>query len=212
MVTSEEELILKLTQILMDEHRVIEVVLSCLEKIAGEATNSGRLDEESANQAIDVIRTFADKCHHGKEENHLFVTLVDKGMPKEGGPVGQMLLEHEQGRAFVRGMAENVAGAVAGDGDALRQFAQNANGYVALLRAHILKEHGVLFPMADRVLSEEDQKQLMRAFESVESDHMGTGTHEKYLAIVDALAKKYGVESGEVKPGSCGCSHHSKGE
>jgi len=81
-----------LTEILSDEHRVIEVVLTCLGKITEEANSTGKLDEASANQAIDVIRTFADKCHHGKEEDHLFETLVKKGMPKEGGPVGQMLV------------------------------------------------------------------------------------------------------------------------
>jgi hemerythrin-like domain-containing protein len=196
-----------LTKILTDEHRVIEVVLTCLEKIGEEAGSAGKLNEGAANQAIDVIRTFADKCHHGKEENHLFTALVNKGMPSDGGPVGQMLLEHRQGREFVAGMAASVPGAVAGDGAALKQFLQNSGGYVALLRAHIKKEDGVLFPMADRMFSEEEQNQLMHAFDAVESDHMGKGTHEKYLAIVESLAKQYGVEAGHVAPGSCGCGH-----
>jgi hemerythrin-like domain-containing protein len=196
-----------LTKILTDEHRVIEVVLTCLERMTDEARRTGKLDEASANQAVDVIRTFADKCHHGKEENHLFATLVEKGMPKEGGPVGQMLIEHAQGREFVKGMADSISGAAVGDQQALQQFERNATGYVQLLRAHIRKEDGVLFPMADRMLTEEDQKQLMQSFESVESDHMGKGTHEKYLAIVASLAKKYNVETGHRHANSCGCGH-----
>ncbi len=196
-----------LTKILSDEHRVIEVLLTCLERVVEEATRTGKLDEASANHAIDVIRTFADKCHHGKEENHLFAMLVDKGMPKDGGPVGQMLIEHAQGREYVKGMAESIAGASAGNDIALQQFARNANGYVQLLRAHIQKEDGILFPMADRMLNEEEQKDLMRAFDSVESDHMGKGTHEKYLAIVASLAKKYKVQADHSHAGSCGCGH-----
>ena len=196
-----------LIKILTDEHRVIEVVLACLEKISEEAMKSGKLNEVSASQAIDVIRTFADKCHHGKEENHLFAALVNKGMPKDGGPVGQMLLEHRQGREFVAGMAANLSGAVAADAEALQNFLQNARGYVALLTAHIKKEDGILFPMADRMFNEEEQKQLMHAFESVESDQMGKGTHGKYLAIVISLAKQYGVKAGHIAPGSCGCGH-----
>jgi hemerythrin-like domain-containing protein len=196
-----------LTKILSDEHRVIEVVLSCLSKITQEANNNGKLDEASANQAIDIIRTFADKCHHGKEEDHLFAAMVEKGMPKEGGPVGQMLVEHEQGRAFVKEMADNVSEAAQGISDALSKFTQNAHGYVQLLRAHIQKEDGVLFPMADKVLNEDDQKTLMKAFEAVESDHMGTGTHEKYIGIVVSLAKKYGVEASHISSHSCGCGH-----
>jgi len=196
-----------LTKILTDEHRVIEVVLTCLEKITEEATSSGKLNEESALQAIDVICTFADKCHHGKEENHLFATLVEKGMPKEGGPVGQMLIEHEQGRAFVKAMADSASEASSGNTDALKKFTQNAQGYVQLLKAHIQKEDGVLFPMADKMLSEEDQKQLMKAFEAVESDHMDTGTHEKYIGIVVSLAKKYGIGASHISNHSCGCGH-----
>jgi hemerythrin-like domain-containing protein len=196
-----------ITTILSDEHRVIEVVLTCLDKITEEANATGKLDEASASQVIDVIRTFADKCHHGKEENHLFATLVNKGMPREGGPVGQMLLEHEQGREYVEGMTRSVSGAAAGDPAALQQFSQNARGYTQLLRAHIMKEDRMLFPMADQILNDEEQKLLMRAFESVESDHMGEGTHNRYLNIVGALAKKYGVQAGFVHTGSCGCKH-----
>ena len=106
---------MSLTDILSTEHRVIEVLLNCLEKISADALKSGKLDSEAANKAIDVIRNFADKCHHGKEEGHLFPALISRGMPREGGPVGQMLIEHEMGRSFVRGMADSVIKAAAGD-------------------------------------------------------------------------------------------------
>lgn len=89
-------------------------MLTCLDKITEQANATGKLDEASVSRAIDVIRTFADKGHHGKEENHLFATLVNKGMPRQGGPVGQMLLEHEQGREYVEGMTRSVSGAAAG--------------------------------------------------------------------------------------------------
>jgi len=117
------------------------------------------------------------------------------------------LVENEQGRAFVKGMADNVSEAAQGNSDALSKFTQNAHGYVQLLRAHIQKEDGVLFPMANKILSEDDQKRLMKAFEAVESDHMGTGTHEKYIGIVVSLAKKYGVEASHISGHSCGCGH-----
>jgi hypothetical protein len=52
------------------------------------------------------FRNFADRCHHSKEEDELFPKMVEHGIPKEGGPIGVMLMEHDQGRAFVRGMSE----------------------------------------------------------------------------------------------------------
>ena len=90
------------TSILSNEHRVIEIMLSVLENLADKTIAEKKLERQAAEEVIDFIRIFADRCHHGKEENHLFVALVDKGMPKEGGPIGQMLLEHDQGREYVR--------------------------------------------------------------------------------------------------------------
>lgn len=65
----------------------------------------------------------------------------------------------------------------------------------------------MLFPLADQILNDEEQKLLMRAFESVESDHMGEGTRNRHRNIVGALAKKYGVQAGFAHAGSCGCKH-----
>lgn len=195
------------TQILSDEHRIIEIVLSTLERITEEALQINRLDRESAEQAIDFIRNFADGCHHYKEENLLFVTLIEKGLPQQGGPVGQMLVEHEQGRQFVAGMARNVEAASSGDAGAVREFAQNAGGYVQLLRAHILKEDNVLFRMAGRILDDEDRCKLMQSFSETETHHMGEGTHARYLGLAANLAKKYGVPHELLHNASCGCSH-----
>lgn len=198
---------MNITDILSSEHRVIEVVLACLDKITEESNEAGKLDTESADKAIDVIRTFADKCHHGKEENYLFTALVEKGITKEGGPVGQMLSEHTLGRELVKAMAENVEEAGLGNKDSIWKFTDAAIRYINLLKAHIQKEDSVLFPMANKILSEEDQKQLLKNFETVESEHMGTGTHQKYIEIVVLLAKKYGVDAAHISSHRCGCGH-----
>lgn len=195
------------TTILSNEHRVIEIVLAALENLANQTLVEKKLDRKSAQEAIDFIKNFADRCHHGKEEDYLFTALVNKGMPKEGGPVGQMLHEHEQGRAFVLGMAENLAGAESGETLAIQDFVNNALGYVELLRAHIHKEDHILFPMASRLLSGEDKTQLLRKFESVESEHMGQGTHDKYIRIAENLADNFGVNRQEIAGYSCGCGH-----
>lgn len=197
------------TEILSGEHRVIEVVLGCLAQMAQEAEKNGRVDKSSAEQAIDFIRNFADGCHHGKEETHLFPAMESKGIPREHGPIGMMLWEHEQGRAFVRGMAQSLEAAAAGEKPSVAAFVANANGYVELLRNHIHKEDHILFPMAGRVMNEADEKTLMEQFEKVETEHMGVGTHEKYLKIAASLADRYGIDKSSLghHGTSCGCGH-----
>ena len=66
---------MKPTEILSSEHRVIEQVLDCLDQIITGAERTGKLDSAAATDAVDFFRTFADQCHHGKEETHLFTAL-----------------------------------------------------------------------------------------------------------------------------------------
>jgi hemerythrin-like domain-containing protein len=201
---------MKPSEILSGEHRVIEQVLACLERIAQDCETQGRLDRASAEQALDFFRNFADRCHHGKEEAHFFPAMEAKGFSRQSGPTGVMLREHDQGRSYVRGMAEAVAGAAAGDRQAVRGFVQNARDYVALLSEHIRKEDHCLFTMADQAFSAADQRKLLDAFEHVEQAHMGAGTHEKFLHLAGELADRYGVPRAEQgRAAGCGCHGHS---
>ena len=202
---------MKATEILSSEHRVIELVLNCLEAIVRQAKSAGRLDLPGAQDAIAFFRNFADRCHHGKEEVHLFPALEARGFPRDGGPTGVMLYEHEQGRAHLRDMDENMEAAAAGDSAALERFIEHAEGYLTLLREHIYKEDHILFPLADRTLSEEDQQGLLTAFGKVETEEMGVGTHEKFLHVAQELANRYGVSTAAATapPGHlhCGLGH-----
>lgn len=202
---------MKPTQILSNEHRVIEVVLDCLEQQIMRTRKSRVLGRKTAEQFIDFIRTFADGCHHGKEENHLFSTLVSKGLSREAGPVAVMLQEHDLGRSFVAQMSTNLSAAVDGDEAALGQFLLNAEHYVQLLRAHIVKEDEILFPLADRMLSDADFTQMTADFDRVESHHMGEGTHQRYLDLAKSLAIQFDVAADVLhEETACGCGHKKK--
>lgn len=171
---------MKAIEDLKREHRVIELVLTGLEHIARRAEAERRVDRERADKALEILRNFADRCHHGKEERHLFRLMEERGVPRESGPIGVMLTEHEQGRAHVRALLESVAEAAAGAEQAVGSFAEQAADYVALLRQHIQKEDNVLYPMAERLFSQADDERLVEAFEAIERDEIGEGVHEKY--------------------------------
>jgi hemerythrin-like domain-containing protein len=158
------------TETLMKEHRLIEKVLGVLATLATNA-GVGTLDRARAGEVLTFLREFADRCHHGKEEQHLFPQLAIHGYGPETGPVAVMLAEHEQGRACIRLMTAALA--EGSDGLASKQFAHAGREYVALLLSHIQKEDQVLFRLADSVFSPEDQ--------------MGPGAHEKLHAIADGI-------------------------
>ncbi len=69
----------------------------------------------------------------------------------------------------------------------------NARGYAALLRQHIDKENGILFPLADQVIPVARQAQVVEDFERVEHEDAGEGVHAKYLALAEALEQEAGA-------------------
>ncbi|MEW6093358.1 MAG: hemerythrin domain-containing protein [Chloroflexota bacterium] len=177
---------MKATQILMEEHEVILRVIAALEKAAGRL-ESGQMRAGFFLDAAEFIKGFADGCHHKKEEGVLFVAMTAHGIPQQGGPIGVMLAEHEQGRAYTRGMKEAAEKLEAGDGSAGEAVIANARGYAALLRQHITKENNILFPMADRVISSTSQEKVAEDFERIEHEETGAGVHEKYEALAERL-------------------------
>ena len=172
------------TALLSDEHRVIERVLAALERLTEKPAAEFL---EPWKKALDFIRHFADHCHHFKEEKVLFPALEAHGIPNEGGPIGMMLLEHEEGRSYVRAMFDALSKIAAGDPSAQAALFENAKLYLRLLREHIQKEDDILFRMADEVIPADEQRQLLENFEAHEAEEMGAGVHEKYLTIAQEL-------------------------
>jgi hemerythrin-like domain-containing protein len=178
------------TEILIDEHRVIERVLVAMEVAARRLQSGEPIRAGFFIDAAGFIQGFADGCHHRKEEGVLFPALEAAGVPRQGGPIGVMLAEHEEGRRLVRAMRLAAEKLAAGDKTAADEVRRNALGYVVLLRQHILKENNVLFPIADRVILGQNQAEVAEAFEHVEHEETGEGVHEKYLSLAEALERE----------------------
>jgi len=176
-------------ELLMHEHEIVLMVLGAVEREAQQIQDSGQVNAEKAEQMVDFVRNFADRCHHAKEEDLLFVRLQERGMPVQGGPIGVMLAEHIEGRRLVKAVAEALPAAARGDPQAIAAVRTSLLGYTRLLRAHINKEDNVLYPMADRILTPDDQQWLAQQFDRVEAEEMGAGVHDKYHHLAHELAE-----------------------
>jgi hemerythrin-like domain-containing protein len=172
---------------LMHEHQVILAFGDAAVREAERLRSGGPLDAELVEKMLDFIRNFADRCHHLKEEDHLFARMAERGFPVQAGPVAMMLHEHELGRGHVRAIVEGLPRAVAGESQAISVIADHLTAWAELLRAHIYKEDNVLYPMARQALSAEDMAALEASFERVEREEMGEGVHERYHRFVHEL-------------------------
>jgi len=140
---------------------------------------------------VHLIKHYADGYHHAKEENLLFPLLVQKGFSNEQGPVSVMLHDHEQGRIFVKGMTDEINNFKQGDISALTELYEYMQGYIDLLRAHIAKENNVLFRMADKALTPEEQQALLKSFKVIEVSNYTNGQLERYITEIEGLEVIY---------------------
>ena len=181
---------MKPTDILMQEHRLIERVLDALETAATHLSRGNAVRPGFFLDAADFIAGFADGCHHHKEEDVPFGAMGGSGGPEGGGAVAMFLEEHQQGRLLNKGMREAARRLESGDDGARVALASNARRYVALLRDHIVKEDEMLFPMADELFSPARQERVLEGFERVEREETGEGAHEKFHALAAKLERE----------------------
>ena len=179
------------TESLMEDHRIIERMIRVLDTVAERLNRHEEVPPDVVRRIIDFIRTFADRCHHGKEEDLLYPLAEERGIPRDGGPIGAMLDEHDAGRSYTRGMADALPRYAAGDDGGRAMLHQNAWEYSNLLSQHILKEDNILYPMIDNVLTEEDQADMTAKFEAVELERMGGTRRREYIEMVEALEAEY---------------------
>ena len=182
------------TAILRKEHEAITRMLDAAERAAEKLERNEPVRPEFLDGMSEFFSLFLDKCHHGKEEEIFFPALAKKGMPVDGGPIGVMLHEHNEGRALARQLCELAVAYGKGDQAAGTTWAATARRYARLLREHILKENTVLFPMAEGLLSPAEEDALAAQFEEMEVEKMGRGTHERLHVRMAEIVK--GVTEG----------------
>jgi hemerythrin-like domain-containing protein len=167
---------MKSVERLKAEHDLIERGLKLLELAVARLQAGQPVPEGFSKWAPRFFRQFADQCHHAKEEDVLFPVLKRRGIPEQGGPIGVMLHEHVLGRDCVGRMRQASQAAPFDE----RQFAEAARVYVPLLRQHIFKENNVLFRMAEQVMSEADEADVIGRFSQVEQERGLTGLYENF--------------------------------
>jgi hemerythrin-like domain-containing protein len=182
--------IMNATEILMEEHRVIERVLNAIERATVRLSHGDDVYLRFFTGSAVFIRGFGDGCHHQKEERVLFPALIENGLSRESGPVAVMLAEHEEGRQLAQEMRQAAELFQAGDVRKREVLVDKAADYIKLLRQHIYKEDNVLFPMADKIIPSTQQEQILQAFEKFEHDESGENLHEKYYGLAERLERE----------------------
>jgi len=171
----------KSCQLLRLEHNLIGRVVGAVEMLTA-GMQGGRGASTPLFGAIEFFASFVDGCHEVKEEEGLLSVLAGYGLPAEDS-FGGLLGEHAEGRRLVGALRRLPAQRLESEAVTLMQ------AYLALLRRHMAREHAVLLPYAERVLSPSDETRLARVFDAVEQRAMGPAGREVVLALAGAVTE-----------------------
>lgn len=179
---------------LMAEHQQILGAIGALEAFAGEVRRGGGSVAE-LRQFVTFIREFADAHHHAKEEGLLFPAMVEAGFPRDGGPIGVMLHEHDLGRGQVGVLAEVASAHMPWTASDRERLHGAVVGYGGLLRAHIQKEDSILYPMAEARLS----ATLRARVDAGAAEHDARQAASGVLARLEALGAELATRRGGLR-------------
>ncbi len=174
------------TDSLEQEHRTIEKILRVIGVLADELAENRYIDSDILRDLCQFLRIYGNQCHHGKEESYLFPMLESHGVPEEGCPLGALRHEHERSRALTQELAQASAEYAANPHAGRSALSEVFRNLVQFYPAHIWKEEYLLFPLARKVLSVQDDERLLKEFTSVESDIFAY-THESYDQLATEL-------------------------
>lgn len=169
---------------LMIEHRLIERMIDLIEKASAQIEKTGEIDPLFIDTAVDFIRTYADRTHHGKEEDIMFRDLDRKDLAAEDRDVmNELIEEHVFGRRVTKALVEANSHYRLGEDQALADIRKNLKTLVDFYPRHIEKEDKVFFPASRKYLSESEEQEMLEEFAELDRKMI----HEKYESVVAEL-------------------------
>lgn len=148
---------------LREDHKKVLKRLAELDRLLG------ALEEPATAAPLKELGSFFKTefwVHFSKEEEALFPEM-ERHIPRQGGPLGVMLSEHDQLRKINQGFQQGMD-RFPGHG-ARELVLKHGREFVDILRGHIEKEENVLFMFAERLLSPEEVHRAAAKYPTLEA-------------------------------------------
>jgi len=167
----------------MREHRLIERMVDKVKK-EQESVKKGRVDPFFIDNAVDFFRTYADRTHHGKEEDILFRELAKKNLqPEHKKIMDELVLEHIEARKTVKSLLETKNHFISGDTSLLIDIETLLGHLIQLYPAHIEKEDKRFFYPVMEYFSPQEQDIMLQEFYEFDRNMI----HEKYGGLIEEI-------------------------
>jgi hemerythrin-like domain-containing protein len=171
----------------MVEHRLIERMIAIVKDELKSIATGKKADPFFIDAYVDFARTYADRCHHGKEEDILFRELAKKKLsPEHKKTMDELLEEHVYARKTVGELVAAKDRYVQGDKNALKDITTKLGALAEFYPKHIEKEDKhFFFPILD-YFTKQEQDAMLQEFWEFDRKLI----HERYQKIVEKLSNK----------------------
>ena len=172
---------------LMMEHRLIERMIKLLNIELDSMTKSKKVKPYFIQTAVDFFRTYADRTHHGKEEDILFRKLKGKKLSSDDrNMMNSLIQEHIWARETVRKLLSANARYIEGNHDTLSEIISQLQKLIEFYPKHIEKEDRHFFIPVMEYFTSEQQQDMLKDFWEFDQKMI----HEKYKKVIDELEKE----------------------
>lgn len=178
-------------ELMVEEHKYIQRMLVVMRKNCFKVLKGEKVDYNDFFLMIDFVRNYADKHHHGKEEELLFNRMMN-----EQGPIAEklvrhgMLVEHDLGRLHMQELEIALHNVIGGNEESKLDVIANAISYTHLLIRHIDKEDKVVYKFAENGLSRETLEDINNRCSDFEEEAKKNHIQDYYIALLEKLEAK----------------------
>jgi len=171
---------------LMWEHRLIEKMLDVMMRHMDQAESDRKVQPLVIDMAVDFIRTYADRTHHGKEEAILFRDLAQKELTADlKGIMQELLDDHIWGRKTTAQIVAAKESYLSGDEGKLVDIIRLARELGSFYPKHIEKEDKHFFYPCQEYFSPSEQEKMLAEFWEFDRKMI----HDKYNKVFDEYSR-----------------------
>ena len=182
---------MKPTEELMQEHIVINLMLSIMLKISESIKARNVFYTNDVEKIVDFFLNYVDKYHHSKEEKVFYPGLISVQSSIVHYPISSILEEHQIGKRYLNEIICGVENCKIGSSFSCERIADSMKNFVLLIENHIQNEENTLFPFANAAMCENTQKHISEQFTIIDKEFAAMGESEKYTELLNQMTDKY---------------------
>jgi len=175
--------------LIQDEHRSLAAVIQAAEFLVRKYTRESKApDFKLLHAMLYYVREFPERRHHPKEDKVLFAKL--KARTSEAGAViADLEQEHARGGQMLNSLTVALSSWEAGAAQGAKGFEAELSHFADFYWRHMEKEEKQVLPVAERIFTDQDWKEVEAAFAANADPMLGKSTGDEFRDLFSRIVR-----------------------